>query len=149
MAVSRYNLTYLDRDGEAATISVWSTALDAGNFVTQQGLAQALRDAIADISLLALSKESLVATETAYNPALPTHAYAERGIKFLVRARDTNGNAVTFKIPGPDKGQADLMVGEKVDLTSINGAALVNAIEAFVKSNDGEAVTVQEIVYVD
>lgn len=149
MAVSRYNLTYLDRDGEAATVSVWGTALTAGNFTTQLGLAEALRDAIQDISLLALGKESLVATETKYDPVLPTHAYAERGIKFLVRARDTNGNAVTFKIPGPAKDQAGLMVGENVDLTSVNGAALVNAIEAFAKSNDGESITVLEIVYID
>lgn len=149
MAVSRYNLTYLDRDGEAASIGVWATALTAGNFTTQSGLATALRDAIQDVTLLVLSKESLVATETSYNPILPTNAYAERGIKALVRARDTNGNPVTFHIPGLDKAQAGLMVGENIDLTSVAGAALVNAIEAFVRSNDGEAITVQEIVYVD
>lgn len=149
MAVSRYNLTYLDRDNEASSIGVYATALTAGNFTTQVALAQALRDAIQDISLLVLSKETLIASETTYSPALPTHAYAERGIKFLVRARDTNGNSVTFHIPGPDKAQVDLMIGENVDLTSVNGSALVNAIEAFVKSNDGEAVTVQEIVYID
>lgn len=149
MAVSRYNLTYLDRDNEAGSVGVYATALTAGNFTAQVGLAQALRDAIQDISLLVLSKESLVATETTYNPILPTNMYAQRGIKLLVRARDTNGNAVTFHIPGPDLAQANLMVGENVDLTSVNGAALVNAIEAFAKSNDGEAITVQEIVYED
>src|SRR6185436_18893564 len=140
MATSRYTLTYLDRAGKTATVSVHGTALTAGNFTTQQGLATALRDAIQDISLLALSKEALTATETPYNPALPTDAYAVKGIRFLVRARDTNGNAVGFQIPGPDKNQTDLMNGESVDLTSINGAALVNAIEAFAKSNDGEAI---------
>lgn len=149
MAVSRYTMSFVDRDGEVATVPVWSTALTAGNFTAQVGLAEALRDAIEDVTLLALQKESLVATETSYSPVLPTNMYAQRGIKLLVRARDTNGNSVTFHIPGPDLAQADLMVGENLDLTSTNGAALVNAIEAFVKSNDGEAVTVQEIVYID
>jgi len=149
MATSRYTITYLDRDNESTTVSVHGTALNAGNFTTQAGLATALKDAIQDVSLLVVSKDALIASETSYSPALPTNMYAQRGIKLLVRGRDTNGNSVTFSIPGPDLAQADLMVGENVDLTSTNGAALVNAIEAFVKSNDGEAITVQEIVYID
>lgn len=149
MATSRLNLTYLDRDGEAASVGVHGTALTAGNFTTQTGLAAALVAAIADVTKLVLSKESLVATETGYSPILPTDVYAQRGIKWLVRARDVNGNSVTFHIPGAALDVTDLLIGENMDLTSTEGAALVNAIEAFVKSNDGEAITVTEIVYID
>lgn len=149
MATSRTNLTYLDRDNEAATVSVHATTLTAGNFVTQMGLADALVAAIADVTLMVLSKDSRIAVETTFAPVLPTDAYAQRGIKWLVRARDANGNSVTFHIPGANLGLAGILDGENMDLTSVEGAALVNAIEAYVKSNDGEAITVQEIVYLD
>lgn len=146
---SKYTLSYKDRDGEGTSISVYSADLNAGNFAAQLAEAQALRDAIQAISLLTLDKESLLATETAYDDPLPTNIYAQRGIKLLVRGRDTNGNSVTFHIPGPNLALPNLMVGENVDLTSAEGAALVTAIENFVTSNDGEAVTVREIVYID
>jgi len=149
MAVSRLNLTFLDKEGEASTVGVFGTALTAGNFATQMGLADSLVAAIEDVTKMVLSKDSRIAIETGFNPVLPTDSYAQRGIKFLVRARDTNGNAVTFHIPGAKLDLAGLMVGENMDLTSVEGAALVNAIEAYVKSNDGEAVTVTEIVYID
>jgi len=149
MATSKLNLTFLDRDNEAGTISVHGTALSAGNFATQMGLADSLVAAIEAITLMVKSKDSRIAVETSFAPALPTAVYAQRGIKWLVRARDTGGNPVVFHIPGADLALAGILVGENMDLTSTEGAALVNAIEAFVKSNDGEAITVQEIVYLD
>jgi len=149
MATSKLNLTYLDRDNEASTISVHGTALTAGNFATQSGLIDALILAIADVTSMVLSKDSRIAVENKFTPVLPTDAFAQRGIKWLVRAGDTNGNPVTFHIPGAALGLTGLLVGEKMDLTSTEGAALVNAIEAYVKSNDGEAITVTEIVYID
>lgn len=149
MPTSKINLTFLDRDNEASTISVHSVALTAGNFTARNALADALVAAIQDVTLMVLSKDSRIAQETTFAPALPTGPYAQRGIKWLVRARDVNGNPVTFHIPGGNLALAGLLVGENMDLTSTEGAALVDAIEAYVTSNDGEAVTVQEIVYLD
>lgn len=149
MATSKLNLTLLDRDNEASTISVHATALVAGNITAQLALADALVAAIEDVTLMVKSKDSRIAVETKFSPVLPTGAYAQRGIKWLVRCTDTNGNPVTFHIPGANLGLAGILVGENMDLTSTEGAALVTAIEDFVKSNDGEAVTVVEIVYLD
>lgn len=149
MATSKLNLTFVDRDDEASTVSVHSTALTAGNFTTQMGLADSLVAAIEAVTLMVLGKDSRIAVEDQFPYVLPTDPYAQRGIKWLVRARDANGNSVTFHIPGANLGLAGILVGENMDLTSTEGAALVNAIEAFVKSNDGEAVTVSEIVYTD
>jgi hypothetical protein len=56
---------------------------------------------------------------------------------------------VTFHIPGAALALAGILTGENMDLASTEGAALVTAIEAFVLSNDGEAVTVVEIVFLD
>ena len=149
MATSKLNLTFLDRDNEASTISVHATALTAGNFAAEDVKADALVTAVGAVTLMVLSKDSRIAVETKFAPALPTSVYAQRGIKWLVRANDANGNPVTFHIPGANLGLAGLLVGENMDLTSAEGAALVTAIEAYVKSNDGEAVTVLEIVYLD
>jgi hypothetical protein len=149
MATSKLNLTYLDKDNEASTISVHGVALTAGNFTAQDALADALVAAIADVTQMVLSKDSRIASEAKFTPSLPTDPYAQRGIKWLVRAGDINGNPVTFHIPGAYLGLAGLLNGENMDLTSAEGAALKDAIEDYVTSNDGEAVTVVEIVYID
>lgn len=149
MATSKLNLTFLDRDNEASTVSMHGTALSAGNFAAEDTKADALIAAIEDVTLMVLSKDSRIAVETKFAPSLPTGVYAQRGIKWLVRCTDTNGNPVTFHIPGANLALAGILVGENMDLTSTEGAALVTAIEAYVKSNDGEAVVVVEIVYLD
>jgi len=150
MATSKLNLTYLDRDNEASTVSVHATELTAANFVAQNTAADALVTAIAAVVNGVLSKDSRIAVETKFTPSLPTDGYAQRGIKWLVRCGDTNGNPVTFHLPVADISTASgLLSGEKMIISSGAGAALVAAIEAYVKSNDGEDVTVVEIVYID
>lgn len=146
---SRYNLSMVDRDGETASTSVRGVTLTAGNITAQIALMAALRAAIEAVSLLETVSESVVAIENGYSPTLPTEPYAQRGIKFLVRGNDTLGNPQTFHISGANLALSGLMDGERVDLTSTEGAALESAINDFWVSNAGNAVTVQEIVYVD
>lgn len=146
---SRYTMTQLDRDGEAATLSLRGVTLTAGNIVAEIAKMAAVRAAVEAVSLLVTSKETVAAVENGYNPTLPTHAFAERGIKFLVRGSDTLGNPQSFHISGAAKDLAGLMDGENVDLLSTEGAALKSALDAFWVSNAGLAVTVQEIVYID
>jgi len=149
MATSKLNLTFLDRDNEASTISVHSLALTGANFAAQGALADAFVAAVEDVTLMVKSKDSRIAVETKFSPSLPTNAFAQRGIKWLVRCTDTNGNPVTFHIPGAALALAGILSGENMNLASTEGAALVAAIEAYVLSNDGEAVTVVEVVYLD
>lgn len=150
MPTSKVNLTYLDRDNEASTVGVHGVALTAGNFAAQMTLIDSLVTAIGDVTLSSLQKDSRVAVETKFAPTVDTDPYNQRGIKWLVRANDTNGNPVSFHIPGANLSTAlGILIGENMDLTSTEGAALVDAIEAYVRSNDGEAVVVSEIVYID
>lgn len=149
MATSKLNLTLADRDDEKSTISVHAAVLTAGNFNTQMTEADNLVAAILDVTQMVKVKDSRIAVDTGFAYVLPTDPFAQRGIKWLVRCQDTNGNKVTFHIPGANLGLAGILDGEKMDLASTEGAALVSAIEAYVKSNDGEDVTVVEIVYVD
>jgi hypothetical protein len=146
---SRYTVQMVDKEGESVSFSLRGVTLTAGNITAQVAAAAAVRAAVEAVSLLETKSESLVAIENTYAPTLPTEPFAQRGIKFLVRGADANGNPQTFHISGANLALAGLMDGENVDLASTEGAALVTALEAFWVSNAGEAVTVSEIVYVD
>jgi len=148
MAVSRTSLTFLDKISKEANLSVWATLLTSGNFTAQMGLADDFVDAVQLFSLLNLKKDIRVATETKFSVSAPTDDGAFRGIRGLVSATDANGNAVTFHIPGFDTSK--LASGSNaVDLSTGDGATLKAAIEAYAKSNDGEAITVQSVTFVD
>ena len=146
---SLFSITQVDKDGETATLSVRGVTLTAGNITAEVAKAAAIRAAIEAVSLLPTKAETLLAIDTGYSPALPTDPYAERGIKFLVKGVDTFGNPQRFHISGAAKALAGLMIGENMDLTSTEGAALKAALDAFWVSNAGLVVTTQEVVYVD
>lgn len=146
---SRYTLTMADKDGEEASLSIRGITLTAGNITAEVAKAAAIKAAIQAVSRLVVTKETVMAIENGYSPSLPTDAYAQRGIKFLVRGVDTLGNPQSFHISGAYLSLDGLMDGETMDLTSTEGSALKTALEDFWVSNAGNAVTVSEIVYVD
>jgi len=146
---ARYTVSYKDFEGSIGTTSVWGTTLNAGNIAAQTAAAQAFRDAMQAITLLNQTKESLLALEIKTAIGNPTNVNAQRGIKWLVRMLEaTTGNSVTFQVPGADL--SFLSPGSRnADLTDATIIAFVAAVEAYVRSNDGNAVTVEEIVYLD
>lgn len=146
---ARYNLSLLDYKGKVGTVGVWATTLTAGNITAEIASAQAFRDALQTMSILNLQKESLLALETKYTVAKPVDVNAQKGTTWLVRMVEAvSGNAVTFNIPGADLQY--LSPGSGVaDLTDPVVAAFVTATEDYVRSNDGNGVTVQEIIYLD
>jgi hypothetical protein len=145
--MGRLNLNFVDRDNEKGSMSLHIEDMTAGTFTAQNGLIDDVVAAIEAVTLLPLTKDSRIAIETGFAPALPSSKYAQRGIKWLVRAVDPSGNAVTFHIPGADLSL--LGTGESLDLTAGVGLDLKNAIEAVIRSNDGEVLVVQEVVYID
>lgn len=150
MATSETTWTLKDYQGKTGQISVHSTLLTAGNIAAQAGLRTALLVAIQAITGGELVSENVVASLTKFNNANPTDPEVWKSKKWLVSARDTNGNAVSFHLVTAMPDIAYLSAGTNLlDLTSTEGAALVTAIENFAKSNDGEAITVEEIVFVD
>lgn len=145
--MGRLNLNFVDRDNEKASMSLHIADMAAGTFAAQNALIDTLITAIDGITLLPLTKDSRIAIETGFAPALPVGVYAQRGIKWLVRAVDPGGNAVTFHVPGGDLSL--LTTGENLDLTAGAGLAFKDAVEDVIRSNDGEAIIVQEVVYID
>lgn len=148
MAVSRTTITLLDKISKTTDVSVHATALTAGNFTAQMGLADTFVAAVMAVTLLEKKKDTRFAVETKFNVDPPTDANAYRGNKWLVSMVDANGNSCSFHIGGANASL--LAAGTNVlDLTADEGLALKNAIEGYAKSNDGEAVTVTSITYVD
>jgi len=147
-STGRMVLSYVDRLNNIGTVSVHETLLTAGNFAGQATLRAAFAAALSNLTLGELSKEVVIALETNFAPTLPTADGALKAIKFLCRARDTNGNAVTIQIPAALLSLAPSATN-KVDLTAGAGLAFKTAWDAYVLSNDGEATVLQEVVYID
>lgn len=144
---SKLNLTFVDNTGKTANVAARFQDLTAGTFTAIQGFMDDLSAAIAGVSIGNLQKDSRIAIETKYQVGNAASDWAVRTQKWLVRCVEANGNAVTFEIPC-----ADLTLRspgtDKLDVTTTEGAALVAAINAGVRSNDGEAVTFVEAVAV-
>jgi len=145
--MGKLNLTFVDYSGESSSVGVHFPNLNAGNIAAQTGLMDDLSDAIQGVSLCNLQKDSRLATETKFAVANATNPFAQRELKWLVRMRDTNGNSATLEIPGADLALLSANT-DKLDVTTPEGAALVAAINAGAKSNDGETLTFVEAVVV-
>lgn len=147
-STSRTAFTYKDRLNNASDVSVHSTLLTAGNFAAQATLRAAFAAALDDLTDGLLIKEAVFAAETKFTGALPTDPDDLKAIKFLCRATDVNGNAVTIHIP---VAALELAPGSNntVDLTGGDGLAFKTAWDAFVLSNDGEATVLNEVIYLD
>ena len=127
---------------KSSQVSVYIPTLNAGNIAAQETLRASFEAAIDAVSLGNSGSEEFTAevVKQVKNPSL--NPLAQRENKWLVSMSEAGtGNAVTFTIPCADLSllAAD---GESMDTTSTEYADLVAAVEAFVRSNDGNAVTV-------
>lgn len=144
---SKINLTILDYSGETSSVGAAFVDLTAGNIAAQTTLMNNLSAAIMGLSTGNLKKDSRLASETKFAVANATNPFANRGTKWLVKCRDTNGNAAGFEIPCADLS-LQATGTKKLDIGTPAGAALVAAINAGAKSNDGETLTFVEAVAV-
>lgn len=147
MAVGRVSLSLLDKQDKVGQVGLYTDVFTAGNIVALNGLIDDISDAIMAVTTLNLQKDERLASITKFTVGLPTGDYALKGVKWLVSGVDTNGNAVSFHIPGADLTLA--ANGKDLDLTAGPGLALKTALDAAWKSNDGEAVTTVKAVYID
>lgn len=143
----KLNMSFLDYSGEVSTVGVHLVTLTAGNFAAQDTVMDNLVSAISGVSLGNLQKDARLAEETKFAVGNPANAFAQRELKWLVRCRDANGNPAGFEIPCADLSLLSPNT-DKLDVTTAEGIALVAAIEAGAKSNDGEALIFVEAVVV-
>jgi hypothetical protein len=143
----KLDLTFVDYSGESSNVGIHFPTLDAANFAVQNGLMDDLVAAISGVSIGNLQKDSRKAVETKFAVGNAVNPFAQRELKWLVRMRDANGNPASFEIPAADLSLLSANT-DKLDVTTAEGAALVAAINAGARSNDGEVLTFVEAVVV-
>lgn len=144
-----FSLTVQDAQGETATTSFKCAGDTAGDVSVPDGQADTLVTAIAAVIRGARVVDRRAYKTTEYADARPTtDPYAERELKWLVRARDTvSGKPVSLTIPTADLDLAAPSTG-LLDISAGVGANLVSALEAYMLSDDGQAINVESIILV-
>lgn len=138
--------TFIDRDGESSTTRVANgTFTDNADF--EAGLTL-FESALAGVTN-GLKWKTEVSRSTLSSKVPPTNA-SFRENKWLVSYEDNvNFKRGTFTIPTADPGSVVFISGtDNVDLSTGNGQSLRQAVEAFVRSPDGNDVTVIRVKYV-
>jgi len=147
--MGRYNLTIWEAGSKAkaSSVGVHTVDLNAGNIAAQLVLAGLFKDAVLAVSLGNEGTEEILATanEVAKNPS--SNLAAQRENKWLVSYIDTVTNrGGSFTIPcynsallGGD--------GETMDTTATEYTDLVDAVENYIRSNAGNAVTVTSVKF--
>lgn len=144
---SRLVLTYRDNSGEKSVATFQGVSLSAANYDAQVALQGTLETAIAGLVDGTLYKRMRVASESIIGLSLPASG-VQREIKYLVRYHDNvTGQQLRSELPCADLSQ---LVANKefVDITAGAGLAFKNAFEAYVVSDAGNAVVVDEIIFV-
>ncbi len=144
----KLSLSFIDYSKERSAAGMHLPAFTAGNFAAQQTLTDTLKAAVEAVSLLNLVTDTRTVDVIKSAIVIPTDQDAQREKKWLVRASDdVTGKPVQFEIPGSD---LTLLVAssDAMDIAAGAGLALVNAIEAVVTSDVGNAITVADVVYV-
>lgn len=147
MATGKASLTMVDKQGKSANVGFYTAEFTAVTFTAINGLIDDAVAAIQAVSVLNTTKDERLSSVAKFGVGLPTGDFAVKGLRWLVRGLDSNGNPVTMQIPGANLALS--ANGRDLDLTAGQGLALKTALNAVWKSNDGEAVVVQEVVYLD
>ena len=145
---SGYRQVVIDHDGESGVISLSGPTMAAGTFDTVEGLINTLQTAIDGIILGTLGRSAIEAVVEAGSAALPADPFAQREFKWLVEYTDTTtGKQYRREIPTADLSL--LVAGtEMMELGSGAGAAFKAAFEGYVRSDVGNVVEIDRVVFV-
>lgn len=144
---SKLSLSYKDHDRELGSVGFRFVLLTAANFDATNTLMDNLITAVTAVQTGVLEVETRIALRDDNNALPPADPFAQRETKWLVRARDSAGDAVQFEIPCADLSLL-VLNSSNMDITAGDGLALVTAIEAGVLSKAGLAITVDEVIHV-
>lgn len=144
----------VDYDGDKRQFTVPALAMTAANFDAQVALAQALRAAINDVTLCANTDYAILSHDVDTGDVQPTDPYAQAQIEWRVTYHYDSDPEIkrTFRIPGADLGLTDVLLPSSnvADLAQTEIAALVTALEDYVRTDDGvSAITVEQIEFLE
>jgi len=144
---TKANFNYRDFSGEVGRVALqFATILgDGSNLAAILTAIDAVGDALEAITLGTVAGRAYTNQTVADAGTFPASQYAQRELGVRVYLTDNvNGKKSSFTIPAPELSILSIAAGsDDVDISDASVmAALVTAIEANVKSVDGNAVTV-------
>lgn len=147
VAVDQYSATFIDRDSEKST-----TQVNVGQFADNpayQAARDAFETAISNVTNGTRFRREATLAELVASSSPPNNN-SFREDKWLLRVEDNSTfKRYSFTVATADPSTVTLIAGtDKVDLTVGAGLALKTAVEAFVVSPAGNAITLVEAVYV-
>jgi len=147
---SRESITLVDYDGDKKTTSFEGVTGTAANFTAQETLRAALITAIQAIVLGETTNTSFAAVVTDFTVALPTDAFAQVNIQWIVEySDDVTGLVYTTSIGTANLALSDTLYNGAPALSVLTGGAgedLKDALEAYGRHN-GNAITVNAIYF--
>jgi len=147
-----FSIYTIDRDDDARQFSLPATELTAANHDAQKVLAGDLVTAIEGISRLVTKQWDFIADRTITGTPRPTAGSAQVNIEWQVTyVEATTLEVRTVRIGGANLDLAGvLLAGSNVaDLTQTQMAAFKTAFEAYILGPNGNAVTVQQVAFLE
>ena len=139
--MGRYSRTLKDYDGEETTIGVHCADLNAGNIATEITAQANFGAAINDISTGSLQRIKY-GNQVISNQVPPTDKWSQRELKWRVDfVDDVNGEPGWFTIGTADASILNPANKKVMDITNAAVIAFITAMEAYVLSKDGNAVS--------
>lgn len=141
----------VDYDGQKRQYSFPTDVVTAANHDAQKTLHDALLAAIVSVTLGNLDFEEYVADRESIRPiVLPAVASAQINIEWVVTyVDDVDGTVANVRIPTADITDTTLFMpaSNLWDPTDAAWVAFVSAFEAYVLSEAGNAVSIQQVAY--
>jgi hypothetical protein len=132
----------IDYSGEYSTVKLNVPEIDETNYVAIEGFAIALQAAIIALSAGNVASRQLTAYSVPVNDTFPSDPAAQREVGLRLFYKD-NVNAKKFHIttPAPDLDLVAVEGTDFVDMSLSVVAAVTDAMEAFMVSPYGNAIT--------
>lgn len=148
---SRMVLKLMDYDRDTAQVSFPGPTSASGTYTADLGEAEALADAIEAITLATRVYRDFVANRDEVSPPVAAaNPFAQTNVQWVLFYTDNvNGREARTRVPCADLSLVGGIVAGTpfLDLAGTEGAALKTAFEAYVLSEDGNAVTLQSVTF--
>jgi hypothetical protein len=147
----RYRHSLVDYDGQRRQFSFDAAVITAANHDAKKSDHDDLVAAIADVTLGALDFEEFVADRESIRPLVKAaSAAAQVNIEWVITyVDDVNSAIYNVRVPTADLTDDTLFMPNSNiwDPTDAKWVTFIAAFEAYVLSPDGNAVSVQQVVY--
>jgi len=147
----KYVVSYRDygKPGEVSTVTFNTVDINAGNLAAQTADADTLRLAMEAIMTEGSVEQRQLVAFVNETKVLPVSPLSQREIKWAVKYHDNSSlQGYRLEIPQADLSKLDAFANDKIDRTDADVIAFIAAFENFHRSPEGNAVTVDDILFV-